>query len=316
MVSVSGQKSQRLIKIWNIDNGTLVKKINTKTNIFSIVITRDNKYFIMSMHSELLNCVKIFDINTCDVIFSFNVKNNCVISMITTSDNKYIVLLSGSSTTKQLSINFFDLVSLKIVRTIDNFVPYDYVAKGEIYNIIITVTNDNKYVIVSSPIEFYILEFATGVIKHKNKTVKYRSLFVTPDSKRIIIGHNSVMAHDLDTNECTEIYYGQETYDRFVYVTNDNKYLVTASDDKEIYIHVLGTEEKLIIDTRDVDHGRVSQIILAEDEKYIICGYDIYGIIKIWNFRNDKLMGSFQRVFDVDNVGISQICVTWNNKIY
>lgn len=149
----------------------------------------------------------MFDINTCHEIFVFILENNRYLSMTTTSDNKYIVFLCTgiSPTLETLTVQFFDIESQKVVRTIDNFlsmvdIKFQYMSQK------IIVTNDSKYIIVTIDNFLYVLEFNTGNIKLKQKIDRISSLYATADSKTIIVGSNeSIHLIDLETSNCTEM---------------------------------------------------------------------------------------------------------------
>lgn len=100
---------------------------------------------------------------------------------------------------------------------------------------------------------------------------------------------------------------------RLARTTYDNKYLVSASYDRKIEIYDFATKIPLIIDGDDNYHEDMAPINLSEDEKYIISGYGKHGLIKIWNFRNDEPMGSLRRTIAVNQSGIQDLCMTWNN---
>ena len=297
--------------------------------IYSIAITPSGKYVISASRDKI---IKLWDINTGELIRNFEGHTSYVYSVAITPDGKYIV--SGS---KDKTIKLWNIHTGKLLKTIKRhkgsvrsvaITPNgQYIVSGSYDKTIklwdidtgkllrsfkghkdgvksVAITPDGKYIVSGSKdktIRLWNIKTGKFVRSFKGHTKTVYSVAITPDGKHIVSGSRdrTIKAWDINTGKLLGTFKTHKYSVRSVAITSDGQYVISGSNDKTIKLWDIHTGE--VIKGFDGHTDSVNSIAVTPDGKYIVSGSND-NTIKLWNINIGGLVRDFEKSEDQANL--------------
>lgn len=231
--------------------------IDTATKFYAnfISLTTDNNFLV----TYTTNFILIFDSANMKCLKIFFTGMKTISGMTISKNQKYIAI-----STYGLPIRILDFESGKWIKTLSKSDGFEAIC----------FTNDDNLLICThnQTVKILNLESEKCVIKLKH-TCYIHSLTVTKDEKYLISGEGgcntkAIRVWDLTTKQCIGILKGHRGSVESIYITDDDKYIVSGSRDKTIKIWDIKT--KKCINTISNESAYPVSKILPLHNKYIV----------------------------------------------
>jgi len=258
LLSVSFDKTAR---IWSVESGNLIHVFKHKSYIKTAKFGSNGKLLLIS---SLDGSCHLWNVNTGKVLHTFESYNDgSVLSCDISKNNKYIVTAQYSGT-RIWSVENGNLIkALKGDKSMINFIEFNHDG-----NLIITGSEDNAA---------RVWDVSEGVQKHilKGHTTESFNSVLSPDGKTAItFGLDWWRSKDYKPR-IWDVFSGKFVCDfnghtgpiNSVDMSNDNKFVVTASDDYSVRIwNAENGKELHKFNQKDI----VNSVIFSHNAKYVL----------------------------------------------
>ncbi|MCC6549557.1 MAG: caspase family protein [Ignavibacteriaceae bacterium] len=262
---VSAAYFDSTIKIWDQTTGKFLRTLKGHTgSVETVTISSDSKYIFSGSEDKT---IKIWELTTGKLLHALEGHKDWVTTINISPDRRYMV--SGSSDN---TIKIWDWKSARLVRTLG----------GQTSIVISTlITPDNKffqYAIDNGKI--YKWESTSGKVVKTINTDSYRgALAMSKDGRYLVTGvdypYGPVNIWQLESGELIRSLRGHEEEVRYVAISPDNKYIISASIDGAIKIWE-NPSGKQHSSYSDYEYG-VKIVSFSPDGKYFIYASDSSG---------------------------------------
>jgi len=258
IVSNGGYGRDKKIKIWNLQNGSLVNTLDD--NLFD-----DAWSILVNPNGE--NIIKIWQLSGSAVVGGHT---SPVSTVALTSDNQYLV--SGS----------YDR-TIRIWRLSDNSLSRTLIGHTATISDLVITPDDNFIISGSQDSTIKIWEINSGslvqtLIGHRGHIL---SLAITPDGQYLVSGSSdkTIRIWRLENGVTTGILTGHSGIIFGLAISPDGRYLLSGSNDKTVKLWSM--PDGSLLETVGEHREAVKSVAITPDGRYAISG-SFDGEIKVW----------------------------------
>lgn len=284
---VSASIWDQTLRIWDVENGVNIKTYKDITDIHSLAFSQDGRYFVSTSHEKR---IRIWDTSyTMTNNISIKGEHWCIPKIAHFSpDNTKMMYVDGL-------YNWEDrLYNIKIVNVATGSISN--IIKGHSKEIVSANYNKDGSKIVSSSFDRNIIiwDAINGdiVLKIKMEPYGLESLVIfSNDGNRLIstVTYEKVVKiRDANTGAVVKTLSGHTGDIRYVSISHDDKYIVSAARDNMIIIWDSITGD--IIKTLNSDKN-VKMVLFSPNDNNVLSVSD--EVVNIWDINSGQIIQSF-----------------------
>ena len=279
---ISGSIQDFSLRFWNIDTGTLIKKIATDMPVYGLIVNSDTKVFIST--GTKICC---YDLETYSELKSIKLlKNESVYSITLTLDGKSI--FGGGELSGAISI--WDVQESKFNKYLSN--GFCKVIDCEI------ISPDKKKIIFSTPNKNIIVwEFEKGLKLDYQVHSQFIKCLIMCDDNRVVISASydqTICIYDIEKN-CEISKFQAHSRIEALALTKDQKVIISVGREKIIKLWKFPNGEKK--DEFSTGDDNIYAIAIFADDNHFLTG-GLKKRLNLWNIqtKTNKMMAILSEV--------------------
>jgi WD40 repeat protein len=276
IISISDDKT---VRIWDINSTKEINKLTMEDKLLSIDISPNQKSIVVGLAD---GNIFLIDINSTKIVKKIKAHNKSINGIALSTH--YIISASDDKT-----IKIWNRESGKLINTLVGH-------KDKVLSV--TIDKNEKYIISGSQ------DFTTRVWSIKGKIIKIfkghyssvNSVALTPTYIMSVSGSfwgkrdNSIKIWSRKRKKLITTIKAHSDYINSIRVSNNNRYIVTASNDQTVKIWDL--KKKKLLETLQGDKSLINSIDISKDENYLLTSsHD--NKARLWNLENEQLIKEF-----------------------
>ncbi len=268
------------LKLWNIEQGRLVKSFNQhKSSITAVAFSSDNCKIVSASYDKT---IKLWNVERGHLIKTLEGRDDYVTCIAVSTDNRRII--SGSY---DRTLKLWDLETGQLLKTLEG------------HNRAVTtvsISRDNKFIASGSmdnTIKWWDADSGQLIKTFEGHLTRVTSVAISRDNRWIVSGgdDHTVKIRDVQRNCLFKTLEGHQGCVNSVCINNDNHWIVSASEDD--FIKIWEIETGNLLKSFESHANGINSVAITPDNRRIISGSND-NAVQIWDVKTGLLVKTFE----------------------